>query len=210
MKPGPSRNVQSWIAMSDLAEGGSCAQRSVVSHGQDREEADDADGDEGGFDEASSDVAQGARFALPLEDREEHHGGADVGDDEEHFEERPESHAVVRARAGTGDVAGLVEHRTVENELRGDRGDEGDHEEPAGERRRSPIRVDSRRGRRGRAVRASAAFAWRDGAAGVSGDLSSTLDLEVDVLSRSGSERSDQAPANGTAQGVMPRRIRCS
>ena len=103
-----------------LAEGGIRAPRAVLSHGQDRKEADDADGDERAFNEASSDIAQSARFVLPLEDWEEHNGGADVGDDEEYFEERPQSHHVVGVRAGTGDVVGLIEHRRIENELRWD------------------------------------------------------------------------------------------
>jgi hypothetical protein len=43
-------------------------------------------------------MAESEPFALPLEDREEHDGGADVGDDEEDLEQRARDHA----RVGTG------------------------------------------------------------------------------------------------------------
>jgi hypothetical protein len=72
----------------------------------------------------------GSRFALPLEDREEHDGGADVGDDEEDLEQRARGHA--RVGAGTDDVVGVVEHWGVEQERCWDSGDVGDKEQDAG------------------------------------------------------------------------------
>jgi hypothetical protein len=59
----------------------------VLPQRQDRKEADDADGDEGAFNETSCDIAERERFVLPLEDGEQHDGGADVGDDEEDLEQ---------------------------------------------------------------------------------------------------------------------------
>ena len=110
---------------------------------QDREEADDADGDEGALDEPGGDVAEGERFVLPLEDGEQHHGGADVGDDEQDLEERAQGNAPIGA--GPQDEVGVVQHRVVEHERRWDRGEEGDDEQHAGNTCR-PVRcvhVDS-------------------------------------------------------------------
>ena len=80
----------------------------------DREEADDADRDEGGFDDAGGDVAEGEGLVLPFEDREQHDGAADVGDDEQDLEKRAQGHAGVGARAD--DVVGVVQYRGVEKE----------------------------------------------------------------------------------------------
>jgi hypothetical protein len=104
----------------------------VLPQGHDRQEADDADGDEGAIDETSGDIAQRERFALPLEDREQGDGGADVRDDED-LEERAQGRAP--GGAGTDDVVGVVQHRRVEDGRRRDRGDEGDDEERAGDER---------------------------------------------------------------------------
>src|SRR5829696_8650265 len=84
----------------------------VLPQGHDRQEADDADGDEGAIDETSGDIAQRERFALPLEDREQGDGGADVRDDED-LEERAQGRAP--GGAGTDDVVGVVQHRRVED-----------------------------------------------------------------------------------------------
>jgi hypothetical protein len=95
----------------------------------DRHQAEEADGDEGALHDTSCDVAEGERFVLPLEDREQRDRGADVGDDKDHLEERPEGDAGVGARAD--DVAGVVEDRVIQDQPRWDRGDEGDEEEHA-------------------------------------------------------------------------------
>ena len=73
--------------------------------------------------------AEGEDFVLPLEDREQRQGGADVGDDEEQLQEGSQQHAGVGA--STGDVAGVLENGGVEHEVCGDRGDVGDEEEHA-------------------------------------------------------------------------------
>ena len=53
-------------------------------------------------------AVMGEAFVLPLEDREQRDGRPDVGDDEDHLEERPEEDAVVSA--GADDVP-VVGHR---------------------------------------------------------------------------------------------------
>ena len=86
MKPGPSRNVQFLMAMSDLptvtSEPASALHR-VLPQRDDRKDAEDADQDEGALNETSDHVAEGDGLVLPLEQREQHDGAADVGDDEE-------------------------------------------------------------------------------------------------------------------------------
>jgi hypothetical protein len=47
----------------------------------------------GTFNESGCDIAESERFVLPLEDREQHDGGADVGDDQEDLEQRAQRHA---------------------------------------------------------------------------------------------------------------------
>ena len=69
----------------------------VLPQGHHGEQADDPDGDEGAFHEPRGDIAERERFVLPLEDGEQRHGGADVGDDEEDLEERAQGHAAVGA-----------------------------------------------------------------------------------------------------------------
>ena len=127
--------------LADYGEGGGIRARSPLPQRHDRQEAEDAHGDEGGFDEAGRDKAEGEDFVLPLEDRKQREGGADVGDDEEHLQERSQQHAGVGA--GTGDVAGVVEHGGVEHEECGDRREVGDEEEHArhpGQRLRIQLR----------------------------------------------------------------------
>src|SRR5918997_184136 len=84
------------------ARGGLLPQR------QDREEAEDADGDEGALDDAGCDEAEGEAFVHPLEDREQRDGGANVRDDEDQLQKRPQGHAHVGA--ATDDVARVVQH----------------------------------------------------------------------------------------------------
>ena len=63
------------------------------------------------FDDASGDVAEREGLVLPLEQREQHDGAADVGEDEDQLEERPHEHAGVAA--GAEDVGGIAQHRAV-------------------------------------------------------------------------------------------------
>jgi hypothetical protein len=66
---------------------------------------------------------------LSPDDREDHHGGADVRDDQEQLQKRSEEDPVVLS--GTRDVADrVVEHR-LEEQQRRDRRDEGDEVEHA-------------------------------------------------------------------------------
>ena len=53
--------------------------RNVLPQGHYRKEADDADDDDGGFKDASGDIAKGEAFVLPLEDRKQRDRGADNG-----------------------------------------------------------------------------------------------------------------------------------
>jgi Ca2+-binding RTX toxin-like protein len=52
----------------------------VLPQGQDRKEADDADGDDGGFEDTDGDVAEGDCLVPPLDDRIKRDGGADTGE----------------------------------------------------------------------------------------------------------------------------------
>jgi hypothetical protein len=45
------------------------SRREILPQHHDRKEADDADGDEGAFNESGCDIAESERFVLPLEDR---------------------------------------------------------------------------------------------------------------------------------------------
>jgi hypothetical protein len=55
----------------------------LLPHEQEREKADDPDGDECALDEARCDIAQSEDFAVSLVDRVRHYGCADVSDDED-------------------------------------------------------------------------------------------------------------------------------
>ena len=69
---------------------------------------------------------------MPLEDREQDDGAADVGEDEHQVEECPEGHAAVGA--GAGDEGGIAQDGPV-GEHGAYRGDEGEDEQHAhGER----------------------------------------------------------------------------
>jgi hypothetical protein len=63
----------------------------------DRQEAEDADGDEGAFDDPCGDIAEREGFVLPLEDREQREGRADVRDDEQQLQERSQESTRVSA-----------------------------------------------------------------------------------------------------------------
>lgn len=111
-RPGPNRDVQAWNPTSDrpamtreaasAAAGPARSCRKVT----DRQDAEDADHDDGRLKDTGGDVSKGEGFALPLDDGKKHHGGPDIGDDNDDFEERTPEHAHV----GTGpkDVAGVV------------------------------------------------------------------------------------------------------
>ena len=108
---------------------GAGSPRELLAQGHDRQEAEDADRDDGRFHDPRGDIAKGDDVVLPLEERIEHDGGADIGDHQDDFQERPQRHLPVRA--GTDDVGGVIQHRGVENKRRRDGGDERDQEEPA-------------------------------------------------------------------------------
>ena len=61
---------------------------------------------------------------LPLEERDQHDRGADVGDDEDQLQERAEVDPVVGT--ASGDVALRVVQNGLVQQGRGDRGDEGE------------------------------------------------------------------------------------
>ena len=86
-QPGPSRNVQSWTATSDLptvtSEAPLACASDVLPQRHDGKEA--------------------------FEDREQHDGAANVGDDEQDLEQRAQGHA--RVGASADDVAGVIQHR---------------------------------------------------------------------------------------------------
>ena len=63
-----------------------------------------ADEDERALEEAGGHISQRELFALPLDDREDRDGGADVRDDEQQLEQGAEEDPVVLP--GTRDVAG--------------------------------------------------------------------------------------------------------
>jgi hypothetical protein len=93
----------------------------------DGDEAEDADGDEHGFDNAGRDTAEREDLVVTLENREQGQGGADVRDDEEHLQKGPQQHAGVGARSR--DVTRVLENGRVENEERRNGGDVGDQKE---------------------------------------------------------------------------------
>ena len=87
--------------------------------------------------ETSRDIAEREHLVLPLEDREQHDGAADVRDDEEQLQERSEEDGLLSAPRA-GDIAGgVVEDRLKEIQRR-DRGGEGDEEQHPGDPR-SPL-----------------------------------------------------------------------
>ena len=109
--------------------GGACC---LVPQGDDPEHRDDADEDEGAFEQPRGHVADREVFVAAPHDRDDHDRGADVGDDQQQLEEGAEEDPLVVS--GAGDVAdGIVEHRLKEQQRRDRRGegDEVEHAEPA-------------------------------------------------------------------------------
>ena len=83
--------------------------RGLLPHQQEREGADDPDGDEDALDKPGRDVADSSDLALALEHRVRHHGGGDVGDDEEDLQRGGGRYARGGISAGPGDQAGVVQ-----------------------------------------------------------------------------------------------------
>ena len=102
--------------------------REVLSQHHNREQADEADGDDGALNDTTGDIAQGERLTLPPYDGPQHDRGADVGDNQEDLEVRAQPDA--RLGAVTEDVVGVVEHRVVEEQCC-NRGDEREDEQHA-------------------------------------------------------------------------------
>jgi hypothetical protein len=117
-RQGPVLECDERLVRSD--ERGRIGAQSVLSQCYDCKDAQDADQDKGALNETSGDVTEGEAFVLPLEEREQHHGAADVGDDKEQLEERTKEHAGVGAR--TVDVVGIAQDTSV-RELSCNRGD---------------------------------------------------------------------------------------
>jgi hypothetical protein len=90
-----------------------------VPQGHDREQADEPHDDDRGFKDTDGDVSECHAFVLPLEDGEQRHGGADIGNGEQDFEERPEGDPLIRTAADY--VVVMLENRLVENECCRDR-----------------------------------------------------------------------------------------
>jgi hypothetical protein len=105
----------------------------VLAQGHDRQDADDADRDEPALDEAGGDVADRELLVVAPEERERQDGGADVGDDQQDLQGRPDEDACVAA-AGPEDEVGVVEERVVQQHRR-DAGDERDDPQHAGDGR---------------------------------------------------------------------------
>jgi hypothetical protein len=105
----------------------------VLAQRHDRQDADDADRDEPALDEAGGDVADRELLVVAPEERERQDGGADVGDDQQDLQGRPDEDACVAA-AGPEDEVGGVEERVVQQHRR-DAGDERDDPQHAGDGR---------------------------------------------------------------------------
>jgi hypothetical protein len=63
--------------------------RELLPQGHDREEADDADRDDGRFNDTSGYIAKGDGGVLPLEEPIQDDAGPDIGDHQDDFQERP-------------------------------------------------------------------------------------------------------------------------
>src|SRR5689334_14912002 len=103
----------------------------VVPQGHQREQAEYAGEDHGGFEEAGGDEAEREAFVLPLDHRVQRDGGADAGQRDDHLQEA--AHQYARVGAGAEDPVPVVLHRAVEGEG-GDR-DKSDQVEDARDQR---------------------------------------------------------------------------
>ena len=106
----------------------------VLAQGHQRQQADDAGQDHGGFKDAGGDKAERDAFVLPLDHRVQRDGGADAGQGDDHLEEAADQDAGVAA--GAEDPVPVVLHGAVEGEG-GDR-DKGDQVEDARDERGLP------------------------------------------------------------------------
>lgn len=68
------------------------APRQIFPQHHHRQEADEADDDEGGLHDPRGDIAQRDRFALAPEDREQHDRRSDAGNREQDLQERAQGH----------------------------------------------------------------------------------------------------------------------
>jgi hypothetical protein len=96
--PGPSTKVASWTATSDWPSATSVPSDAL---------------DEAGRDEPDREL-----FAVAAEEGERQNRGADVGDDEQQLQSRPDEDAGVAA-AGAKDEVGVVEQRVVQQQRPG-------------------------------------------------------------------------------------------
>jgi hypothetical protein len=100
--------------------------RRRLAQGHDGQQAEEADQDESALDQSRGDVGEGEALVLLLEQREQDGGATDIGEDEHELEERTQEHAPVGA--GTGDVVGIAQNRSV-GEDRSNRCDEREDEQ---------------------------------------------------------------------------------
>src|SRR5581483_7544214 len=106
--------------------------RALLSQGDDRDHRDDADEDERALEQTRGHVADRQLLVAPPHDRNDHHRGADVGDDQQQLQKRAEQNLLVMPAAR--DVAhrmpkhGLVKH---ERRNRRNEGREIEHAKPA-------------------------------------------------------------------------------
>jgi hypothetical protein len=117
-----------------LAGGQRTRSGSGLAQSHQREQADDASNDGGALQGPGADEAQRGRLVLPLDDRVQHHGGADAGEGHDYLQDGADDHR--RVWAGANDVVRIAQHRPVEDEGR-DR-DEGDYVEQARDQRGLP------------------------------------------------------------------------
>ena len=113
-KPGPSRNVASWTTTSDWPRDTSVASvvpPGAVAQGHHRQHADDADRDERALDDARGHEADREPFVVAPEQRERDDRGADVGDDQQELQRRPDVDTRA-APAGADDEVLVVEQRS--------------------------------------------------------------------------------------------------
>src|SRR2546421_1210054 len=101
--------------------------------GHDRHKERHADEDGGGFQDSRSNEAQGGRFVLLLEHREQHDGGADAGESHDDLQDSADDGGSVRASAE--DVIHTL-YRTVDKE--GWDRDKGEQVEHARDKRGLP------------------------------------------------------------------------
>ena len=103
------------------------ARSCLVTDREDREKAQDPDHDERGLHHPGGDVAQSTDFPLPLQDREQHDRGRDVGEQKDQFEERAPFDTRLRAAEDELRILENVSEPAVQGGRR-NRGKERDRE----------------------------------------------------------------------------------